>query len=91
MARSHFILTGVKVEYGTMKELLAIKALQFQRNAQYASAAVSIVGPKNEDGAMKILSNALFPESKVDDLKKVKRYRGMFEKLRKLNMFAFKG
>lgn len=75
-------MRGVELEYGSIREALAIHAFARQRAIDFISAVFAAVGPQGMEKAVRQLRAASFPEEGLSDIEYVKKAAEMFKKLR---------
>jgi hypothetical protein len=79
-------LHGIKLEFDSVNEALAINAFTRQRSVQFLSAIFAVVDPKGAEKAVKQYRGLLFPEEELYDLEYSKKAQETLEKLRKVDL-----
>ena len=79
---------GIKHEYGSINEALAINAFTRQRSIQFMSGIFAVVDPKGAEKAVKQYRGLLFPEEELNDAEYLKKAQRVLEKMRNVNLFV---
>ena len=74
------LLNGVKHEYGSINEAIAIFAFTRQRHVDFMSSIFAVVDPAAAQKAVKQLRSAMYPEEKNDDANYIKKAKELMKK-----------
>ena len=85
-ARAQFLYDGKHFKYDSMRESIAINVFNGIRNKELLQPIFSVVDPSKADKLLKQYRAVLFPEERYDDLKFMKKAKGIFDKLRNIVM-----
>jgi len=86
VARAHFLITGMKHDYGSLNEAIAIHTFTRQRNIDFMAAVFAVVDPTSTRKAVNLFRGAMFPEERNNDLEYIKKAQELMVKARELTI-----
>jgi hypothetical protein len=80
------LATGSTLEYGSVSEALAISDFNRQRNVIFTEPMMVSAKGSDIDRVYKAWQNSVYPETRLDSIKYLKKAENLFEKFKHMNL-----
>ena len=90
IARCHFLAEGVEFLFGSREESLAMSAYHRNRDITLMSPMMAGAEGEGKDKLFSAWKGTVFPEVKISDIQKLKKYRDQFKQYEALDLRIIK-